>query len=73
MKSEGSFFPQVLISKLKEIGISMLMPRMLALIAVQRCFKINKSLKYCATRCVWWAPNNPTNSAIKQLGTDTQL
>jgi hypothetical protein len=36
MKSEGSFFPQVLISKLKEIGISMLMPRMLALIAVQR-------------------------------------
>ena len=36
MKSDGSFFPQVLISKLNEMGISMLMPRMLALMAVQR-------------------------------------
>lgn len=36
MKSEGSCFPQVLISKLREIGMLMLMPRMLALIAVQR-------------------------------------
>lgn len=36
MKSEGSFFPQVLMSKLREIGILMLMPRILALMAVQR-------------------------------------
>ncbi|WRX18417.1 hypothetical protein QQP08_010904 [Theobroma cacao] len=36
MKSEGSCFPQVLMSRLNEMGMLMLMPRTLALMAVQR-------------------------------------
>lgn len=36
MKSDGRLFPQVLISKLSAMGISMLIPRMLAFSAVQR-------------------------------------
>lgn len=36
MKSEGRFFPQVLMSKLREMGMSRLIPRMLAFSAVQR-------------------------------------
>lgn len=36
MKSEGRFFPQVLMSRLSEMGMSRLIPRMLAFSAVQR-------------------------------------
>lgn len=49
MKSEGSFFPQVLISKLKEMGILMLIPRMLALMAVQRHTAASRSRSPCST------------------------
>lgn len=49
MKSEGSCLPQVLMSKLKEIGISMLIPRTLALMAVQRQTAASRSTSPCRT------------------------
>lgn len=44
-KSDGKFLPQVLISKLNAIGISRLMPRMLAFKAVQRQSAASRSIR----------------------------
>jgi len=67
MKSEGSFFPQVLISKLKEIGISMLMPRMLALIAVQRQTAASRSTSPWSTVQQGVSGGLPTTPPIAPL------
>lgn len=49
MNSEGSCFPQVLMSKLRDMGILMLMPRILALMAVQRHTAASRSISPCKT------------------------
>ncbi len=43
MKSAGSFLPQVVMSKLREMGMLMLIPRILALMAVQRQMAASRS------------------------------
>lgn len=43
MKPEGRFFPQVFISKLNEIGMLILFPRMFAFVQRQTAASISKS------------------------------
>lgn len=59
MKSFGSAFPQVLISKLKEIGMLMLMPRIFAFNAVQRQTAASRSRRPPSTEQQGWSGGFP--------------
>lgn len=72
MKSDGSFFPQVLISKLSEMGILMLIPSILALIAVQRHTAASRSRSPCRTEQHGWSGGFPISAPIDPLSNFVQ-
>lgn len=71
MKSEGTFFPQVLIRTLNAIGMLRLMPRMFAFNAVQRQIAASRSKSPPSTEQHGWSGGFPTTVPILPLSSCT--
>ncbi|KAJ9555065.1 hypothetical protein OSB04_009679 [Centaurea solstitialis] len=73
MKSLGSSLPQVLISKLSEIGILMLIPRTLAFKAVQRQIAASRSRRPPRAEQQGWSGGFPMTVPMESLSNLAQI
>lgn len=73
MKSFGSSFPQVLISKLSEIGMFMLIPRTLAFKAVQRQIAASRSRRPPRAEQQGWSGGLPMTVPMESLSNLAQM